>query len=379
MRALGCSLNGRGLGHISRVTSILRALRERDGTAQVLQATSSDALYVSHTFDVPTLRLNSYEDLLGFQQFNEPSSKELDPQLTYLQALRSANRAVWRDAVRLFDPDLVVIDAFPLGPLDSVLLTDRGRAASLLVQGAFQSDGYSEQLAAAAPEFDYVVTPWPEELRDFYPGVKFPEAFWSGFITLKPQNCLERSEARSALGLTDGERACLINVGGSASNWSESLTGGATAAAIDMGFTPFVLTPPLFTPTRASGSNAAPGVSRPALARSISLWPLSAYLSAFDVAVSTVGMNSLPELVRSRIPCCFVARADDWSTDQTNLAKVVESLQLGATTNALDERGIQIALDKALSHASRDVQVQSAFDIDGEERLAGIIYDAVKR
>jgi predicted glycosyltransferase len=377
MRALGCSLNGRGLGHVSRMTSILRALRDRDGSAQVLHATSSDALYVSHAFDVPTLRLNSYEDLLAFQEFNEPSSKELDPQLTYLQALRSANRAVWRDAVRLFDPDVTLIDAFPLGPLDSVLPGDGGRAASFLIQGSFQSDGYAAQLAEAAGSFRWVVTPWPEVLRDVYPGVVFADAFWSGFITLRPDVVLRRSEARTSLGLAEGERACLINVGGGSSSWSESLTDGAVAAAIDLGFTPFVLAPPLAEQRRGAAATLPRGVAHESVRR-VSLWPTSAHMSAFDLAVSTVGMNSLPELVRSRVPCCFVAPADEWSGDQSNLMQVVDALGLGSTTGATERRELVVSLEKALCLVPRDGGVQSAFDVAGEDRLADFVCGALE-
>ena len=102
-----------------------------------------------------------------------------------------------------------------------------------------------------------------------------------------------------------------------------------------------------YTTLRRSGDRAAQGALRcgrprggvadrraalelPEGVRSLSEFPLSRYLRAFDLVISAAGYNSFHELLLAGVPAIFVPNEHPQQDDQLARARFVERQGLGA-------------------------------------------------
>lgn len=354
---LACSLNGTGLGHVSRVTAILAALNGRLGGIPIVHATSSDATFVSHEVGIPTLRLNSYEDLVNVRTSTPLHERVLEPEtaLTQIDLLRAANGRIWRGAIADLRPELLLMDAFPAGPLDALNCAD-STAARVLIQGAFKHHDYEKTLIQSSRDFDLSVAPWPAELRDLYPGVSNPDTRFSGFISLSPY---VREAAKVDLPSGTAGRV-LINLGGGPSAWTHEVIDCVAPMLIDMGYAVVVPTLPL--------ARHRQGIL-PQGTETRVLWPLAHYLESFDFVVSALGMNSFPEVVYSKRPVLFLARPGDAHSDQAAIASVVNELSLAPLCGLQELREGHRVLEAALDWV-RTPSASEVFGLDGAESVA---------
>ena len=109
MRFFFYSHDGMGLGHVRRQIAIAAALREVVPDAQVLLATSVDEVAsLGLPPNVDTLKLPGLRKTANA----EYSSRRLGIPKAQMRKLRSA---VLREAVKAFDPDVILVDKHPFG------------------------------------------------------------------------------------------------------------------------------------------------------------------------------------------------------------------------------------------------------------------------
>src|SRR5437867_510598 len=109
MRFFFYSHDGMGLGHVRRQIAIAAALREVVPDAQVLLATSVDEVAsLGLPPNVDTLKLPGLRKTANA----EYSARRLGIPKAQMRKLRSA---VLREAVKAFDPDVILVDKHPFG------------------------------------------------------------------------------------------------------------------------------------------------------------------------------------------------------------------------------------------------------------------------
>ena len=143
---------------------------------------------------------------------------------------------------------------------------------------------------------------------------------------LDRSDLLPREAARRELAIPADGRAALIQLSDSGSDslrrLIERARDGLRSAGIDHLFAPLHLL--------HAGLEPVDGViMRP-------IYPLSQYLLAFDLAVSTAGYNSFHEIVMAGLPAVFVARRADTVDDQYRRARFATSAGFGWHIEAVD-------------------------------------------
>src|SRR5436309_8650320 len=109
MRFLFYSSDGMGLGHVRRHLAIASALAETSPKVKVLMATSVDEVAsLGLPPNVDTLKLPGLRKTANA----EYSSRRLGIPKAQMRKLRSA---VLREAVKAFDPDVILVDKHPFG------------------------------------------------------------------------------------------------------------------------------------------------------------------------------------------------------------------------------------------------------------------------
>jgi UDP-N-acetylglucosamine:LPS N-acetylglucosamine transferase len=87
--------------------------------------------------------------------------------------------------------------------------------------------------------------------------------------------------------------------------------------------------------------------------RSISEFPLSRYLRAFDLVFSAVGYNSFHELLLAGVPAIFVPNEHPQQDDQLARARFVEHEDLGACVRAREIYRLSTCIERLLAPAER--------------------------
>ena len=87
--------------------------------------------------------------------------------------------------------------------------------------------------------------------------------------------------------------------------------------------------------------------------RSISEFPLSRYLRAFDLVISAVGYNSFHELLLAGVPTIFVPNEHPQQDDQLARARFVEHEDLGACVRAREIYRLSACIERLLAPGER--------------------------
>ena len=87
--------------------------------------------------------------------------------------------------------------------------------------------------------------------------------------------------------------------------------------------------------------------------RSISEFPLSRYLRAFDLVISAVGYNSFHELLLAGVPAIFVPNEHPQQDDQLARARFVEHEDLGACVRAREIYRLSACIERLLAPGER--------------------------
>lgn len=325
-RFLFYAVDGLGLGHVTRLLSIARALRRQRRDAEVLFLTSSEADQVV------------YRE--GFAAVKLPS-KTLREQAGLSKApfLRLAQNLVWT-TLSGFDPDVLVVDTYPAGSFDELLPALRWRQRNVFVFREQRPEAAGEELMQATLRlYDRVVVPH-DEVDDVGPVPEPQKASAVGPILIREKEELpDRLEARARLGLpADGTFVWAAFGGGGDAQARAALEVAASAVRQIPGATLVAGVGPL--------AREAPRIPGATLLEG--RYPALDFLPAFDAAVSSAGYNSVHELLFAGVPTVLVPFARQIDDQEARVRRYVErGAALGCAT--ADGGAIERALREALA------------------------------
>lgn len=305
-RILFYAVNGLGLGHVTRLLAIARALRRQDPAAEILFITSSEAdgVIFREGFAAVKLPSKTIRETCGLKRS------------TYLKMAQSVT---W-STISSFDPDVLVVDTYPSGSFEELIPVLRWRQKNIFVFREQRRDTFqSELLAATLPLYDLLIIP-----HDSVEQVgELPEPHKAravGPILIRERDeLLDRTRARAALGLpaglTDDQLLFYGSFGGGGEPETARAFGLATRAVRSLGNAHLVMGA---GPLLRALPEAPPGVTVLS-----GRYPMLDVLPAFDGAIAAAGYNTVHELMFAGVASTLIPFGrilDDQERRARNLA-----------------------------------------------------------
>jgi len=332
------AVNGLGLGHLTRLMGLGRALRRLSPGCEILLLTSSEASHLAFREGFACLKVPS-------RAAARTAGWRRD---TFL---RVAQSAVW-NALSTFDPHLLVVDTFPtgsLGELSPVLRWGCRKAFVLRAQKPEKAGAPAMQEALRC--FDLVLIPHRpgEDARpDEVPTPPSVPAIWTGPMTLRDTGeVLEREQARELLGLPREGSCGLVSLGGGGDPdiaAARSLLRRALQAPI---LAPggeavrwFECAGPLESPAPPAPPSGEPAGEAVSVLRGVH--PQMIYARAFDGALTAAGYNTTHENQTCGLPTVlwpFPRDVDDQHARARFLGERGRALVFEPDANTPDEPG----------------------------------------
>lgn len=327
-RLLFYAVNGLGLGHVTRLLAIARAVRSRRPDSQILFVTTSEADSVI------------YRE--GFAAIKIPSRSIIKETRISPKAYLKLVHTVVSDTVASYNPAILIADTFPAGASQELL-----PSLSWEMKRAFVFRAQKEEriwdafFQAALGHYHVCIAPHREGDEKISVPASVPVK-WTGPIMIRTRDeALDRDVARQILGIDGDERAALVTFGGGGDTELETAIETAVAACRRTGWAPIVADAPL---TRR---DVIPrGVPR------VSYYPLAELLNGFDCAITAAGYNSVAELMHFGVPSVIIP-FERGLDDQPARAKAMADAG-AALTCALDVHALSAELDSLASQACRD-------------------------
>jgi UDP:flavonoid glycosyltransferase YjiC (YdhE family) len=328
VRAVFYAVNGLGLGHVTRLLSIARAMRRQAPGTEVLFLTSSEADNVI------------YRE--GFAAVKLPS-KTIREQcgLSRSSYLKMVQTVTW-NAISAFDPDVLVVDTFPTGSFEELLPVLRWRQRNVFVFREQREQAASSPLLQATLRlYDLVLIPHEDAAR--VGPVPEPQKVRAvGPILIRERDELpSREVARRALGLPEEGTLLYASFGGGGDpEGARALALTAQVARELPGVQLVVGAGPLLReepPVSAEGARVLTG-----------RYPALDFLPAFDAAVTAAGYNSVHELLYAGIPSVIVP-FERGLDDQEKRAREVVEAGAGLACMPLTREGLTRAVREVLA------------------------------
>ena len=236
-------------------------------------------------------------------------------------------------------PDVVVFDG--VYPYEGLLASRTVLPDVRLVwsRRAMWRPGLGHRQLASSAAFDLVIEPG-ELAHELDVGATAgrSDALRVGPVTLLDDSDLvPRAAAAAALGVDPDRPTALVTLGVGAINDVESDLGRVVQALTSVPGLQVVVTRPAIA---ASDAGLPQGV------RGVSIYPISRYLRAVDLAVAAAGYNSFHELVGHGVPTAFVANTATGMDDQGARAWWAAQAGVGIDLPALDTAGVQRVVDE---------------------------------
>lgn len=355
MRVLFYAVNGLGLGHVTRLLGIARALRRLRPDAEVLFLTSSDADGVLHRERFAAVKLPSktIREEVGLHKH---------------RYLKLAQTVTW-NTIAAFEPDVLVVDTYPMGSFEELIPVLRWRQRNVFVFREQRADAVGVPLLQATlPLYDAILV--PHATAETVGPVPEPAKLRAvGPILLRERAELEAPEvARRSLGLPSTGVLVYASFGGGGEPESRAaLTLTAEAVKRLEGATLVVGAGPLLRDVpHLDGAIVLRGV-----------YPMLPFLRAFDVAVSAAGYNSVHELAFAGVPSVLLpfARVLD---DQERRARAVEALGAGRCLVNPSAEPLHLALTDLLSRrAAASRAAVGLVPENGAEAAARVLLEGV--
>jgi UDP-N-acetylglucosamine--N-acetylmuramyl-(pentapeptide) pyrophosphoryl-undecaprenol N-acetylglucosamine transferase len=339
-------VNGLGLGHVVRLLAIARKLRSRRPDAEILFLTSSEADSVI------------YRE--GFAAVKVPSknirAESGIPKGTHIRLVQTV---VW-NVVSSFDPDVLVVDTFPIGNLQEL--------APILTWGMRKVFVFREQreemarrpvLQSALKLYDRVIIPH-DEASDL-PVPEGVVATKVGPILIRDRGELpSRVDARRRLGVPDDGTVLYASFGGGGDPEVDRCLRLVLEAVRERGDVHLVLAPgPLHRAGVESRASAELLDAIGERAKRLDHFPAVELYPAFDAAVAGVGYNTSHELLHVGVPGIFIPfhRVVD---DQGARARWIAEEHAGLSLPVPDLGSLRDALARILEPAAREAFARRA-------------------
>ncbi len=287
-RLLFYAVNGLGLGHVTRLLSIARKVRDIEPHCEIVFLTSSEADNVI------------YQE--GFAAFKIPSrnirlSSGIRP-VTYARMVQT----VTMNLVASLHPHLLVVDTFPAGMIQELLPCLRWDLRKAFV--------YREQRSSVAADpvfqntlklYDLCIVPHLKtDVKMIIP--EGLEVVWAGPIIIRDNTeTLSRAEGRKRLGAPSDIPLFYVTFGGGgdteANGVREKIISNLAGLDTPQGKLHLAVTNgPLHRGDIPRGPYIIPVFD----------YPIAEIYPAFDGAVSAAGYNTVMELMHHKIPAIFI-------------------------------------------------------------------------
>lgn len=357
MRVAFYAVDGLGLGHVTRLVSIARAVRRLEPDVEVLFLTSSEA--------------DSVIFREGFAAVKVPSKTiREEVGLTKHRYLKLVQTVIW-NALAAFEPDVLVVDTYPTGSFEELIPVLRWRQRNIFVFREQRAEAAAAPLMQATlPLYDAIIVPHddasavgavpePHKLRAVGP-----------ILVRERDELLSPAAARHRLGLGPDERAVYASFGGGGD--PEALRALECTAAALAGLAEPVR---LFVgqgPLSRGASASLPG----AVVLS-GVYPMLELLPAFDAAVTAAGYNTVHELLFAGVPAVLVPfeRVLD---DQERRAHAVERAGAARLVAPLTRAALAAALKEVLEPSRRRAMAQATRALvphNGAQKAARVILE----
>lgn len=359
MRVAFYAVNGLGLGHVTRLLSIARALRRLRPDVEVLFLTSSEADGVIYREGFAAVKLPS-----------KTIREEVG--LDKRRYLKLAQSVTW-NTLAAFEPDVLVVDTYPMGSFEELIPVLRWKQRNVFVFREQRPEAAAAPLLQATlPLYDAVVVPHLG-VEAVGPVPEPHKLHAVGPILIRERGELPtRDEARRRLGLGLDERVVYASFGGGGDpDGRVALEVTAEAVRALAGHRLVVGAGPLFR----GGPPVVPGALVVA-----GVYPALDVLPAMDVAVTAAGYNAVHELCLAGVPAVLVpfARVLD---DQGKRASEVAAAGAGRALHALEARPLAAALREVLEPATRKAMAKAAAALvpkNGAEAAARVILEVTR-
>lgn len=329
-RILFYAVNGLGLGHVTRLLAIARAVRAERPEAQILFLTTSEADAVIAKEGFAAVKLPSK---------TTSAESRLQPGV-YMKLAHT----VVMNTVAAFNPAILVSDTFPAGAVQELLPTLTWTMRRVFVFRAQQPERASDPFfQSTLARYDLCLIPHPEGSEE----VPIPEsirAVWTGDIFVRNRSeAWPREKARSYLGLPAEGRILYAAFGGGGDEEFANAVETTLAAAAGTDWIVAVPDAPLLRSRLPACSEQVFRVSH---------YPMAECLFAFDGAVSAAGYNTVNELMHFGIPSILIPFPRGLDDQFARVRRLVEAG--AALTSELAPAALRAALARLADPAAAE-------------------------
>lgn len=316
-RVLMITSNGAGLGHLTRCLALMEALPQ-GWTVDILTLSTGwrkvdpgrATLYYFPSKDASGLPQGEWH-----RRFAQALSRSLDA----------------------LSPDVIFFDGTAV--YRAIHEAARHRLIPLIwiVRGGWKAGVQNEQTAAPERIVDALLLPGdhaigdePAPVRtDVLPLMRTPPLIYA-------PRTLDAQSARAKLGLAEGDRHVLIQLGaGNIDDIGSNLLAAVNAVKrLGDGWHPVVVDSPIARNYR----------SLPEQTIRISAYPLSEYYCAFEFVVVAAGYNTVQEVISLSVPAVFVPNPDTLTDDQVRRASA--ALERGLALMARNAEEVAVAVGR---------------------------------
>ncbi len=288
--------NGTGMGHLTRQSAVARAL---DGRADVVVLSLSTGLPVIAEQGVRAEYLPSYHrPWMPRQDWNVYLADRIVALATELRA------------------DVVAFDG--VAPYRGLVLARRRLPSTAFVwfRRGLWRPGRNTAALRAEPFFDLVIEPGDlasaadAGATSSRPALRIPPV--SLLDVIEP---LSRDDAAAALGLDPDRPTALVTLGSGGLGDTEDAGDAATAALAEAGW----------QIATTQGALAQTARTSEGVVLLTGVYPLAAYVLAFDLVVTAAGYNAVHEFVTAGIPTVLVPNDETATDDQVARARRLDA------------------------------------------------------
>lgn len=356
------SVNGTGLGHVTRLMAIARWLRTLinglDLKARIFFLSCSDA--------------DSLIGAQGFPSFKIPSKTALRRAMLSDGEAIELIRGFAGAAIEEVKPDVLVVDTFPAGSYDELLpILGRDEVTKVFVFREQRSD-YAASIPYEKLLHTYHLVLMPHPKGHFELPFQLPQgvrAAWAGNVIFGERHeQWTKAAARKALGIGRHKTVVYAAAGGGGDPESAKTLRTISKAVLDLPGTHLVV--------GAGPLSRQPGAGGPNLSWT-TYYPISRLFRGFDFAVSSSGYNTVHELLHFGLPAILYAQvrgADDQMARARRVAAEGAALALESLTPATLKRALTTIMTPDRRAAMRR-QAKALVPQNGARRAAEAILE----
>ena len=332
------TVNGLGLGHLTRCLAIARQLKKQDASFIPLFFTASEGSDLL------------YEE--GFAYYKVPSKTIARESKLLKKDLAISYSQILTSIINTYRPVALIVDTFSLGSMND-LLSVLGLPLKWKKFFIHREQMNMDKNRIETQNFyDYIIAPHSEgKAKIPVPISKKEDLFWSNEILIREKSELQsREEIRTKLRIREDENLLLINLGGggdktTVENYKQifDLILNSSSFIRQKKIRLLVPKPPLNS-LYSDFLQKDIFSKLPPSTLSFSYFPLMELMPALDCAISATGYNTFHELLSCSVPTIFIPKPRGYD-DQYGRAK--RAFQAEAAL-FLEESQIELDLIKNL-------------------------------